>query len=276
MAWLDFLTAPERADYVTAPPPSVWDQFMQMLDGMAGPQTATPPMLPTGTPTRGIDEGTPRDMPFPQRTGAGRTEYQPGSVSGGDFGNIMTAGIPKRQPPQVAPIGGYVQGGVARRQNNAGPLAAAALAYFGMQAAGGGGVGADAGAASALPADAAALGAEGGAALGAGAGAGGAAAQAPGFWQQFVTQTAKQAGFPDPYKANWTGADYAQTMNTLAKMGGPKRPGTAPTPMQMPQLEQPEEYKNPGPVFGHNIIPSMLDMWRPSTKNTLFPRNPYS
>lgn len=270
MPWLDFLTAPENADHVSAPPaapaaPTIWDQFMQLLDQAAGKNTGAPPTLNAGAP---VTEGTPRPLPFAQREGAGRTAYQPGSVSGGDFGNIMTAGIPKRQPPAVAPIGGYVQGGVARRQNNAGPLAAAALSYFGMQAAGGGGGGEGAG----LPADAAALGAEGGAALGAGQTA---AAQAPGFWQQFVTQTAKQAGFPDPYKPNWTGADYAQTLDTLAKMGGPKRPSTAPTSMQMPQLEQPEDYRNPGPVFGANIMPSTLDIWRPRMQNTLFAKNPY-
>lgn len=304
MAWLDFLMAPEATNGVTAPASptaSTWDQFMAMIDHAAGPQQAAPPSLNAGASG---GTGTPQEMPFAWSKGAGRTTATPGSMSGGDFSNILTAGVNSRPPPTVAPLGGFVQGGVARRQNNAGPLAAAALAYFGGAAMGGGagagaeGAGAADAAMAAAPADAAALGAEGGAAVGAGAPAvtdgmlaslypetaatlagdmgvanttpGGAMAVAPkSFGRQFYEQALKQVGFPDLNKS-WTGADYAQALNTLSKMGGPKRTGNAPASMKMPQLQEPSDTRNPGPVFGQNIMPSTLDIWRPKQRDTLF------
>ena len=44
--------------------------------------------------------------------------------------------------------------------------------------------------------------------------------------------------------------------------------------MQLPYMTMaPSE--SPGPIFGNNVIPSTLDVWRPKQRNSLFPGNPY-
>jgi hypothetical protein len=80
-------------------------------------------------------------------------------------------------------------------------------------------------------------------------------------------------------EGNWTAEDYGRALDMLSKAGGiggkPSRPAGG--ALAMPQLPQggPNEWENPGPVFGENLLPSTLDVWRPKQRNTLFPGNPY-
>ena len=46
--------------------------------------------------------------------------------------------------------------------------------------------------------------------------------------------------------------------------------------MQLPYMTIPTAgTAEPGPIFGQNIVPSTLDVWRPKQHNSLFPGNPY-
>ena len=59
--------------------------------------------------------------------------------------------------------------------------------------------------------------------------------------------------------------------------GGGKDVPPPAQPMAMMQLPYMTigQSESPGPIFGQNVIPSTLDVWRPRQKNSFFPGNPY-
>ena len=70
------------------------------------------------------------------------------------------------------------------------------------------------------------------------------------------------------------GGEKKETTPSAQALQGQSSPGFAFAPMTLP-METIPTTSSPGPIFGRNLVPSTLDIWRPNMRNTLFPGNPY-